>query len=115
MASSIESSSDDFDKTYSVFMAVTDHDLFLYEAAPWSSEAWRSPVECYPLIQTRLIARTERNSKTKVFGIRCGTEAGLVVHYFRVETTSDLAQWASVIVNGSYASVQAEEEHICCK
>lgn len=48
-------SSDEFsDKWQSVFLAITDHDLRIYESAPWSAEAWTRPVEICPLVATRL-------------------------------------------------------------
>lgn len=48
-------SSDEFsDKWQSVFVAITDRDLRIYESAPWSAEAWTRPLEICPLVATRL-------------------------------------------------------------
>jgi hypothetical protein len=47
-------SSDDPDRWQSVFAAVTDRELRLYESAPWSPEAWGAPVDTCPLLSTRL-------------------------------------------------------------
>ena len=47
-------SSDDPERWQSVFAAVTERELRLYESAPWSPEAWGSPVDTCPLLSTRL-------------------------------------------------------------
>ena len=47
-------SSDDPDRWQSIFAAVTDRELRLYESAPWSPEAWSAPVDTCPLLSTRL-------------------------------------------------------------
>ena len=36
-----------------VFMALTDKDMLLYEAVPWSREDWSSPFMSHPLLATR--------------------------------------------------------------
>jgi hypothetical protein len=46
-------SSDDPERWQSVFAAVTDRELRLYESAPWSPEAWGAPVDTCPLLSTR--------------------------------------------------------------
>lgn len=43
------------EKWQSVFGAVTDRELRLYESAPWSPEAWSAPIELCPLIATRFV------------------------------------------------------------
>lgn len=50
-----DSSEDSNEKWQSVFGAVTDRELRLYESAPWSPEAWSAPVELCPLIATRYV------------------------------------------------------------
>ena len=47
-------SSDDPDRWQSIFAAVTERELRLYESAPWSPEAWGAPVDMCPLLSTRL-------------------------------------------------------------
>lgn len=34
-------------------MAVTEKDLLLYDAMPWTRDAWASPCHSYPLVATR--------------------------------------------------------------
>lgn len=34
-------------------MAVTEKDLLLYDAVPWTRDAWASPCHSYPLVATR--------------------------------------------------------------
>lgn len=46
-------SSDDPERWQSVFAAVTERELRLYESAPWSPEAWSAPVDTCPLLSTR--------------------------------------------------------------
>lgn len=105
-------SSEDFDRWQSVFVAVTDKELRLYESAPWSTEAWRSPAECYPLIATRLVS-SSRRSDLIAFSVRCGTAEGVTTHHLRAETHRDLANWARALVNGSHASAIAQRELVC--
>lgn len=38
-----------------VFMALTEKDMLLYEAAPWSKEDWSAPYLSHPLLATRLV------------------------------------------------------------
>nr|CAD7426917.1 unnamed protein product [Timema monikensis] len=46
-------SSEDLERWQSVFAAVTERELRLYESAPWSPEAWGVPLHTCPLISTR--------------------------------------------------------------
>lgn len=46
-------SSEETDRWQSIFAAVTERELRLYESAPWSIEAWAAPMEAYPLLSTR--------------------------------------------------------------
>lgn len=105
-------SSEDMDRWHSIFAAVTDSELRLYESAPWSSEAWRSPAEAYPLIATRLVGSVKRNDLPE-FSIRCATADGVITHSLRVETHRDLAEWAKALVNGSHASAITQRELVC--
>lgn len=107
-------SSEELERWQSVFIAVTDKELRLYESAPWSTEAWRSPAECYPLIATRLVSSTRRTDLI-AFSVRCGTAEGVTTHYLRAETHRDLANWARALVNGSHASAVAQRELVCSK
>lgn len=36
-----------------MLMAVTEKDLLLYDAMPWTRDAWASPCHSYPLVATR--------------------------------------------------------------
>lgn len=99
----------------SVFAAVTDSELRLYECAPWSSEAWRAPAEAYPLIATRLVGAGKRAESAPEFSIRCATVDGVVTHALRAETHRDLAGWAKALVNGSHASAVTQRELVCSK
>lgn len=97
-----------------MFGAVTDSELRLYESAPWSGEAWRSPVEAYSLIATRLVGSVKR-FEVPEFSIRCATADGIITHNLRVETHRDLAEWAKALVNGSHASAVTQRELVCRK
>lgn len=107
-------SSEDTDRWHSIFAAVTDSELRLYESAPWSSEAWKSPAEAYPLIATRLVGSTKKSDFPE-FSIRCATASGVVTHSLRAETHRDLAEWAKALVNGSHASAVTQRELVCSK
>lgn len=48
-------SSEETDRWQSIFAAVTERELRLYESAPWSIEAWAAPMEAYPLLSTRCV------------------------------------------------------------
>lgn len=38
-----------------VFVALTEKDMLLYEAAPWSQEDWSAPYMSHPLLSTRFV------------------------------------------------------------
>ncbi|XP_035794756.1 beta-1-syntrophin-like [Anopheles albimanus] len=110
-------SSDELDKWQSIFVAVTDRELRLYESAPWSVEAWSRPFESCPLVATRLAgagntSTVSSNSSThsSVFCIRCGTTRGVVSHWLRSETNRDMATWARVLVQGCHNAIICQRE-----
>ncbi|XP_017780509.1 PREDICTED: beta-1-syntrophin-like [Nicrophorus vespilloides] len=105
-------SSEDMDRWHSIFAAVTDSELRLYESAPWSGEAWRAPAEAFPLIATRLVGSGKR-AELPEFSIRCATADGVITHSLRAETHRDLAGWAKALVNGSHASAVTQRELVC--
>ncbi|KAI4469894.1 syntrophin [Holotrichia oblita] len=105
-------SSEDMDRWHSIFAAVTDSELRLYESAPWSGEAWRAPAEAYSLIATRLVGSGKRTELPE-FSIRCATSEGVITHNLRAETHRDLAGWAKALVNGSHASAVTQRELVC--
>ncbi|KAF5273253.1 hypothetical protein FQA39_LY07584 [Lamprigera yunnana] len=105
-------SSEELDRWNSVFAAVTDSELRLYESAPWSGEAWRAPAEAYALIATRLVG-SGRRAELPEFSIRCATAEGVITHRLRAETHRDLAAWAKALVNGSHASAVTQRELVC--
>lgn len=107
-------SSEELDRWHSIFAAVTDSELRLYESAPWSGEAWRAPAEAYSLITTRLVGSVRRTELPE-FSIRCATADGVITHSLRAETHRDLAGWAKALVNGSHASAVTQRELVCSK
>ncbi|XP_018895753.2 beta-1-syntrophin isoform X2 [Bemisia tabaci] len=107
-------SSEEYDKWQAVFAAVTDSELRLYESAPWSLEAWNTPVEVCRLISTRLVSSCRQTDvQCSVFSVRCGTPEGVVTHLLRAETHRDLANWARTLVNGSHNCVMLQRELVC--
>ncbi|XKL63191.1 hypothetical protein PGB90_005555 [Kerria lacca] len=107
--SNSDSSDENMEKWQSVFGAVTDRELRLYESAPWSPEAWSAPIELCPLIATRLV-NSSRQSDLITFSVRCGTSEGVITHHLKVETHRDLANWARTIVQGCHTSVMLQRE-----
>ncbi|XP_031348420.1 beta-2-syntrophin-like [Photinus pyralis] len=105
-------SSEELDRWNSVFAAVTDSEFRLYESAPWSGEAWRTPAEAYALIATRLVG-SGRRAELPEFSIRCATAEGVITHRLRAETHRDLAAWAKSLVNGGHASAVTQRELVC--
>ncbi|XP_069701290.1 beta-1-syntrophin isoform X2 [Periplaneta americana] len=105
-------SSDDPERWQSVFAAVTERELRLYESAPWSPEAWGAPVETCPLLSTRLVS-SSRQTDMITFSVRCGTPEGVVTHHLRAETHRDLANWARALVQGSHNCAQTQRELMC--
>lgn len=109
------SSEDEFtfnDKWQSVFGVVTSKELRLYEVAPWSLDAWSSPLFVCSLLSTRLMS-SSRNSDLITFSIRCGTEDGIITHRLKVDTQRDLATWARAIIQGCHNSVANRREVNC--
>ncbi|CAB3379900.1 Hypothetical predicted protein [Cloeon dipterum] len=102
----------------SVFAAVTETQLRLYGAAPWSLESWATPFDCCSLLATRLVGSQSRRGSSVLpmaaelitFSIRCGTSEGIISHYLRTETHRDLANWARALVQGAHDAVQRQKE-----
>lgn len=105
-------SSEELERWQPVFGVVTHRELRLYESAPWSPEAWSTPLETCPLISTRLVS-SSRQTDVIVFSVRCGTSEGVVTHHLRAETHRDLANWARMLVQGCHNSVQQQRELSC--
>uniref|UniRef100_A0A1B6JYL0 PDZ domain-containing protein n=2 Tax=Proconiini TaxID=565685 RepID=A0A1B6JYL0_9HEMI len=105
-------SSDEPDRWQTVFGAVTQRELRFYESAPWSVEAWSSPMETCPLISTRLVSSTKQTDLI-TFSVRCGTPDGVVTQQLRAETHRDLANWARCVVQGCHNSVALQRELAC--
>lgn len=102
------------DKWQSVFGVVTSKELRLYEVAPWSPDAWSTPLFVCSLLSTRLMS-SSRNSDLITFSIRCGTEEGIITHRLKVDTQRDLASWARAIIQGCHNSVATKREVNCRK
>ncbi|XP_039285379.1 beta-1-syntrophin [Nilaparvata lugens] len=105
-------SSEELERWQPVFGAITQRELRLYESAPWSPEAWTTPLEVCPLISTRLVS-SSRQTDVIVFSVRCGTGEGVVTHQLRAETHRDLANWARMLVQGCHNSVQLQQQLAC--
>lgn len=109
-------SSDDLDRWQSVFVAVTDREIRVYESAPWSIEAWGRPIECSLLASTRLAGSNvnstlnSNSNQTTVFCVRCGTPRGVISYWFRSETHRDMATWARALVQGSHNAINLQRE-----
>lgn len=102
------------DKWQSVFGVVTNKEFRLYEVAPWSPDAWATPLFVCSLLSTRLMSST-RNSDLITFSIRCGTEEGIITYRLKVNTQRDLASWARAIIQGCHNSVAIRREVNCRK
>ena len=47
-----------------VFVALTEKDMLLYVAAPWSRDDWSAPVMSHPLLATRWVLLSGRSYST---------------------------------------------------
>ncbi|XP_041982789.1 beta-1-syntrophin isoform X1 [Aricia agestis] len=101
--------SDEAEGWVPTFVAITDRELRLYEAAPWSAEAWCAPAESLGLAATRL-AWWRRGAGAAALGVRAGTPAGLCVRALRADTPHDLAAVAGALVDGAHAAVTSQPE-----
>ncbi|NXX99480.1 SNTB2 protein, partial [Centropus bengalensis] len=98
-----------------VLMAVTEKDLLLYDAMPWTRDAWASPCHSYPLVATRLVhsgsgRRSPALGSELTFATRTGSRQGVETHVFRVETHRDLSCWTRVLVQGCHAAAELVKE-----
>lgn len=121
-------------------MAVTEKDLLLYDAMPWTRDAWASPCHSYPLVATRyrdgdscgsrphtwdaaptspplprLVhsgsgRRSPSLGSELTFATRTGSRQGIEMHVFRVETHRDLSCWTRVLVQGCHAAAELIKE-----
>lgn len=115
-----------------MFLAVTNRDIRLYDLVPWTKEAWAVPVHTFPLIHTRLahnspspvgLTSSSKSSHsggyavpfsndTITFILRLGTRHGIDQRIMKVETHTDLANWARYFVQGAHLAAIALQE-IC--
>lgn len=100
-----------------VFVALTEKDMLLYMAAPWSREDWSAPVMSHPLLATRLVHSGQGSNHIQneemTFGTRTGTRKGVEAHMFRVETPRELANWSRSLVQGSHDAAALIKEINC--
>ncbi|XP_032238788.1 beta-1-syntrophin [Nematostella vectensis] len=100
-----------------VFMALTEKDMLLYEAAPWSKEDWSAPYLSHPLLATRLVHPGRGSGQIQnvelSFGTRTGSRKGVEAHLFRVETQRELAHWSRCIVQGAHDAALLIKEINC--
>lgn len=94
----------------------------LYEAAPWSGEAWCTASECFSLAATRLAwwrragggggggGGGSGGGGAAALGVRAGTPAGLAVRALRADTPHDLAAVAGALVDGAHHAVRSQPE-----
>ncbi|KAJ2949902.1 hypothetical protein O0L34_g11221 [Tuta absoluta] len=108
-------SSEELDGWAPTFVAITDRELRLYEAAPWSAEAWCTPTESFGLAATRLAWWRRGAGPAGALGLRAGTPAGLVVRALRADTPHDLAAVAGALVDGAHHAVRAQEFTFRCR
>ncbi|KAL0880826.1 hypothetical protein ABMA27_002011 [Loxostege sticticalis] len=109
-ASGGSDSSDEAEGWQPTFVAITDRELRLYEAAPWSGEAWCAPTESFSLAATRLAWWRRGGAGAAALGLRAGTPAGLCVRALRADTPHDLAAVAGALVDGAHHAVRAQPE-----
>jgi len=107
---SCDSGEEASEKWVGVFGVITQRDLRLYEAAPWSPEAWASPFLTCPLLSTRLVNCSKQESEAITFSVRCGSHEGVVTHVLRAETHRDQAAWAHAVVHGCHNAVLQQVE-----
>ncbi|XP_071818259.1 beta-1-syntrophin-like [Apostichopus japonicus] len=103
----------------SVFAAVSERDLLLYDSVPLTNEEWGSPFQSYQLIATRLLYSGTMSSPSTspihtsndlTFMTRTGTRDGVEAHVFRIETRRDLAAWMRCLVQGTHSAAEVIRE-----
>ncbi|XP_052739440.1 beta-1-syntrophin [Bicyclus anynana] len=115
VASGGSDSSDDAEGWQPAFVAITDRELRLYEAAPWSAEAWCAAAESFNLAATRLAWWRRGGAGAAALGVRAGTPGGLCVRALRADTPHDLAAVAGALVDGAHHAVRAQEYTFRCR
>ncbi|XP_036068422.1 beta-2-syntrophin [Oryzias melastigma] len=98
-----------------VVMALTEKDILLFEAVPWSRESWSMPLLTHPLLATRLVhsgssGGSPSQASDMVFATRTGTSRGIESHVFRVETHWDLSSWTRALVQGVHSAAEIIQE-----
>ncbi|XP_073688394.1 beta-2-syntrophin [Garra rufa] len=98
-----------------VVIALTEKDILLFQAVPWTYESWTSPLLTHPLLATRLVhSGSVRSSPALggdlVFATRTGTGRGIESHVFRVETHWDLSTWTRALVQGGHLAAELIKE-----
>lgn len=98
-----------------IVMALTEKDILLFDAVPWSREAWSNALITHPILATRLVHSGSAQSSPPtsadlVFATRTGTSRGIDSHVFRVETHWDLSSWTRALVQGGHAATELIKE-----
>lgn len=98
-----------------VIMALTEKDILLFQAVPWTYESWTTPVLTHPLLATRLVHSGSVRSSPALggdllFATRTGTGRGIESHVFRVETHWDLSTWTRALVQGGHSAAELIKE-----
>uniref|UniRef100_A0A914I977 Syntrophin n=1 Tax=Globodera rostochiensis TaxID=31243 RepID=A0A914I977_GLORO len=100
-----------------VFVALTVHDLLLYESVPAIKQEWANPAITRPLIATRVVQTTARSfpvimglSDVISFSTRTGTQEGVRTHLFRLETHRELATWVKAIIQNTYEACETIQQ-----
>ncbi|KAL4715387.1 hypothetical protein ACJJTC_015158 [Scirpophaga incertulas] len=109
-ASGGSDSSDEAEGWQPTFVAITDRELRLYEAAPWSAEAWCAPSESFSLATTRLAWWRRGADGAASLGVRAGTATGVVQMSLRADAAHDLAAAAAALVDGAHDAVRAQHD-----
>ncbi|XP_055327346.1 beta-2-syntrophin-like [Paramacrobiotus metropolitanus] len=108
-----------------VFAALTERQIMVFDAVPWTKEEWATPSFTCDLLTTRVLyssSASRQNTLSKIqknidlseppitFLIRVGTRNGIDCHVFKLETCRDLSSWVKAIIQGTFRAVEVIQE-----
>ena len=111
---SFDSGMSDNTSAQSVFVAMSEDHIIMWDVAPWTPKDWSNPRDKINLVQTRVLCQDDAKRSTRI-NLRYGSEHGIQVYTFSVLTKGEHGAWLSSLIQGTlYASKKLDTFRVGC-
>ena len=111
---SFDSGMSDNTSTQSVFVALTEEHVLMWDLAPWSVKEWTNAKDKLKLVQCRVLCQEDSKRSTRI-NLRYGSEHGIHCYTFTVLSKSEHNTWVSAMIQGTlYASKKLDTLRVAC-